>query len=31
MNEQSLERVNAFLAAAAARTEVGAVLDVTPA
>jgi uncharacterized membrane protein YccC len=31
MNEQSLERVNAFLAAAAARTQVGAVLDVTPA
>jgi hypothetical protein len=31
MNEQSLERVNSFLAAAAARTDVGAVLDVTPA
>jgi hypothetical protein len=31
MNEQSLERVNAFLAAAVARTEVGQVLDVTPA
>jgi DNA-directed RNA polymerase sigma subunit (sigma70/sigma32) len=31
MNEQSLERVNAFLAAAAVRTHVGDVLDVTPA
>jgi hypothetical protein len=31
VNQQSLERVNAFLAAAAARTEVGEVLDVTPA
>ena len=31
MNEQSLERVNAFLAAASSRTEVGQVLDVTPA
>lgn len=31
MNEQSLERVNAFLAAAAARTPAGEVLDVTPA
>jgi hypothetical protein len=31
MNEQSLERVNAFLAAAASRTETGQVLDVTPA
>jgi hypothetical protein len=31
MNEQSLQRVNAFLAAASQRTEVGQVLDVTPA
>src|SRR5688572_30467016 len=31
MNEQSLQRVNAFLAAVGARTEAGAVLDVTPA
>jgi hypothetical protein len=31
VNEQSLQRVNAFLAAVAARTEAGAVLDVTPA
>jgi hypothetical protein len=31
VNEQSLERVNSFLAAASARTEVGEVLDVTPA
>jgi hypothetical protein len=31
VNEQSLERVNAFLAAASGRCEVGAVLDVTPA
>jgi hypothetical protein len=31
MNEQSLQRVNAFLAAVAAKTETGAVLDVTPA
>ncbi len=31
MNEQSLQRVNAFLAAVAARTEADAVLDVTPA
>lgn len=31
MNEQSLQRVNAFLAAASQRTEVGEVLDVTPA
>jgi hypothetical protein len=31
VNEQSLERVNAFLAAASARAEVGQVLDVTPA
>ncbi|HEY6567226.1 MAG TPA: hypothetical protein VI341_06885 [Actinomycetota bacterium] len=31
MNEQSLERVNSFLAAASAQTEVGEVLDVTPA
>jgi hypothetical protein len=31
MNEQSLQRVNSFLAAVASRTEVGAVLDVTPA
>lgn len=31
MNEQSLDRVNAFLAAAADRTEVGEVMDVTPA
>lgn len=31
MNEESLRRVNAFLSAAASRTEVGAVLEVTPA
>ena len=31
MNDESLERVNAFLAAVAGRTEVGAVMDVTPA
>jgi hypothetical protein len=31
MNEQSLQRVNDFLAAAAQRTAVGEVLDVTPA
>ncbi|MEP6476826.1 MAG: hypothetical protein ABJC60_06105 [Actinomycetota bacterium] len=31
MNEESLQRANAFLAAVAARTEVGAVMDVTPA
>ena len=31
VNEQSLDRVNAFLAAAAERTEVGEVMDVTPA
>jgi hypothetical protein len=31
VNEQSLERVNSFLAAVSARTEVGEVLDVTPA
>ena len=31
MNEQSLERVNAFLAAAGERCAVGAVLEVTPA
>jgi hypothetical protein len=31
VNPQSLERANAFLAAAAARTEVGEVLDATPA
>ncbi len=31
MNDESLERVNAFLAAVARRTEVGAVMDVTPA
>jgi hypothetical protein len=31
VNEQSLERVNAFLAAVAARTEQGALLDATPA
>lgn len=31
MNEQSLQRVNSFLHAVAERTEVGAVLDVTPA
>jgi hypothetical protein len=31
MNEQSLERVNAFLAACAARVRPGEVLDVTPA
>ena len=31
MNEQSLQRVNAFLGAVAARTPTGAVLDVTPA
>jgi hypothetical protein len=31
VNQQSLERVNAFLAAAVTRTEVGEVLDVTPA
>ncbi len=31
MNEQSLQRVNAFLAAASSRAAVGEVLDVTPA
>lgn len=31
MNEQSLERVNAFLAAVAARTERGQLLEATPA
>jgi hypothetical protein len=31
VNEESLSRVNAFLAAVADRTEVGAVMDVTPA
>jgi hypothetical protein len=31
MNPESLERANAFLAAVATRTEVGAVLDATPA
>ena len=31
MNEESLSRVNAFLAAVAERTEVGAVMEVTPA
>jgi hypothetical protein len=31
VNEQSLDRVNAFLAAAAERTEVGEVMAVTPA
>ena len=31
MNEQSLDRVNAFLAAAAQRTPVGEVMEVTPA
>jgi hypothetical protein len=31
VNPESLERANAFLAAVAARTEVGAVLDATPA
>ena len=31
MNEQSLDRVNAFLAAAAERTQVGDVMSVTPA
>ena len=31
MNEQSLDRVNAFLAAVAARVALGEVLDVTPA
>jgi regulator of replication initiation timing len=31
VNEQSLERVNAFLAAVAARTERGQLLDATPA
>lgn len=31
MNPESLERANAFLAAVAARTQVGAVLDSTPA
>jgi hypothetical protein len=31
MNEQSLDRVNAFLAASAARVQPGEVLDVTPA
>lgn len=31
MNEQSLERVNAFLAAVAARTQQGELLDATPA
>jgi hypothetical protein len=31
VNEQSLERVNAFLAAVAARTENGALLEATPA
>ncbi|MBA3690672.1 MAG: hypothetical protein H0W82_04580 [Actinobacteria bacterium] len=31
MNEESLQRANAFLAAAAARTDVGTVMQVTPA
>src|SRR2546427_5707284 len=31
MNQESLDRANAFLAAASSRTEVGAILDVTPA
>jgi hypothetical protein len=31
VNDQSLERVNAFLAAVAARTATGGILDVTPA
>ena len=31
VNEQSLDRVNAFLAAAAQRTPVGEVMAVTPA
>jgi hypothetical protein len=31
MNEESLQRANAFLAAVAARTEVGTVMQVTPA
>jgi hypothetical protein len=31
MNDESLERVNAFLAAVARQTEVGVVMDVTPA
>lgn len=31
VNEESLQRANAFLAAVAARTEVGAVMEVTPA
>ena len=31
MNEESLQRANAFLAAVSARTQVGAVLEVTPA
>lgn len=31
MNEQSLDRVNAFLAACAARVQPGEILDVTPA
>jgi hypothetical protein len=31
MNEESLQRANAFLAAVAARTEVGAIMEVTPA
>lgn len=31
VNEESLDRANAFLAAVAARTQVGSVLDVTPA
>jgi hypothetical protein len=31
VNDQSLERVNAFLAAVAGRTETGGILDVTPA
>jgi hypothetical protein len=31
VNEQSLQRVNAFLVAAASRTQVGEVIDVTPA
>ena len=31
MNDESLARANAFLAAVASRTEVGTVLDVTPA
>ena len=31
MNEQSLERVNAFLAAVAARTQTGELLEATPA